>query len=164
MSGRYLQYSPAAGGASPHYNHLTMSSMSLPMRGPSTPQEHDSARYLKELVEERQKLGPFMQVLPICSRLLNQEILRLSTLVNQGFVDHDRLEHGSPMASSGLLSNGGAMDLGCWPSLQSENLFVQAEFESETRSMDGTELVLKNCDGISTVITVDIDYKKWNYC
>eukprot|EP00252_Welwitschia_mirabilis_P016893 TRINITY_DN3762_c0_g1_i1.p1 TRINITY_DN3762_c0_g1~~TRINITY_DN3762_c0_g1_i1.p1 ORF type:complete len:294 (+),score=52.98 TRINITY_DN3762_c0_g1_i1:217-1098(+) len=122
MSGRYLQYSPAAGGASPHYNHLTMSSMSLPMRGPSTPQEHDSARYLKELVEERQKLGPFMQVLPICSRLLNQEILRLSTLVNQGFVDHDRLEHGSPMASSGLLSNGGAMDLGCWPSLQSERM------------------------------------------
>ncbi|KAG4947480.1 hypothetical protein JHK87_043487 [Glycine soja] len=29
-------------------------------------------QYLSELVAEHQKLGPFMQVLPICSRLLNQ--------------------------------------------------------------------------------------------
>jgi hypothetical protein len=27
---------------------------------------------LAELLAEHQKLGPFMQVLPICSRLLNQ--------------------------------------------------------------------------------------------
>lgn len=29
-------------------------------------------RYLSELLAERQNLGPFMQVLPNCSRLLNQ--------------------------------------------------------------------------------------------
>jgi len=67
-----------------------------------------------------------MQVLPICSRLLNQEIVRLSTLVsNQGFVDHDRLDHGSPMTSAGLLSNGGTMmDLGGWSGLQTERMSI----------------------------------------
>jgi len=30
------------------------------------------SQYLAELLAEHQKLGPFMQVLPICSRLLNQ--------------------------------------------------------------------------------------------
>jgi len=131
MSGRYLQYSPA-GGPSPHYNSMSMSmSMSMPMRNPATPQDHESSssnsgRYLTELLAERQKLGPFMQVLPICSRLLSQEIVRLSTLVsNQGFVDHDRLEHGSLMASAGLLSNGGSMmDLGGWSGLQTERMSI----------------------------------------
>eukprot|EP01018_Ginkgo_biloba_P023819 Gb_06618 [translate_table: standard] len=114
MSGRYLQYSPA-GVPSPHFNS---------MRTSATPADHDS-RYLTELLAERQKLGPFMQVLPICSRLLNQEIVRASGLVsNQGFVDHDRLEHGSPMASAGLLSNGGAMDLGSWAGLQTERMSI----------------------------------------
>jgi len=40
-----------------------------------------SGQYLTELLEERQKLGPFMQVLPICSRLLNQGSL-LSSLIS----------------------------------------------------------------------------------
>jgi len=31
-----------------------------------------SSQYLTELLAERQKLGPFMQVLPLCTRLLNQ--------------------------------------------------------------------------------------------
>lgn len=31
-----------------------------------------SGQYLSELLAEYQKLGPFVQVLPICSRLLNQ--------------------------------------------------------------------------------------------
>jgi len=30
------------------------------------------SQYLTELVAEYQKLGPFMQVLPLCTRLLNQ--------------------------------------------------------------------------------------------
>lgn len=33
---------------------------------------HISNHYLSELLAEHQKLGPFVQVLPICSRLLNQ--------------------------------------------------------------------------------------------
>ncbi|KAF3556364.1 hypothetical protein F2Q69_00010956 [Brassica cretica] len=39
----------------------------------STP-EIDSSQYLTELLAEHQKLTPFMQVLPICSRLLNQDM------------------------------------------------------------------------------------------
>ncbi|XP_029122634.1 KH domain-containing protein SPIN1 isoform X2 [Elaeis guineensis] len=55
------------------------------------------SQYLAELLAEHQKLGPFMQVLPICSRLLNQEITRVSGMVsNQGFGDFDRLQCGSP--------------------------------------------------------------------
>ncbi|KAL2319441.1 hypothetical protein Fmac_028410 [Flemingia macrophylla] len=34
------------------------------------------SQYLTELLAEHQKLGPFMQVLPICTRLLNQEVKR----------------------------------------------------------------------------------------
>lgn len=34
-----------------------------------------SSQYLTDLLTERQKLGPFIQVLPICSRLLNQGLV-----------------------------------------------------------------------------------------
>ncbi|XP_061347633.1 KH domain-containing protein SPIN1-like [Gastrolobium bilobum] len=34
---------------------------------------HIDSQYLTELLAEHQKLGPFMQVLPLCTRLLNQE-------------------------------------------------------------------------------------------
>ncbi|RYR61482.1 hypothetical protein Ahy_A04g018661 isoform A [Arachis hypogaea] len=81
------------------------------------------SQYLSELLAEHQKLGPFMQVLPICSRLLNQEILRVSGMLsNQGFGDFDRLRHRSPspMASSNLMSNVSGAGLGGWNSLQQE--------------------------------------------
>ncbi|KAL4322254.1 hypothetical protein AHAS_Ahas04G0185400 [Arachis hypogaea] len=83
------------------------------------------SQYLSELLAEHQKLGPFMQVLPICSRLLNQEILRVSGMLsNQGFGDFDRLRHRSPspMASSNLMSNVSGAGLGGWNSLQQERL------------------------------------------
>ncbi|KAK4492133.1 hypothetical protein RD792_002930, partial [Penstemon davidsonii] len=55
------------------------------------------SQYLTELLAERQKLGPFMPVLPICSRLLDQEILKISgRMSNHGFSDYDRLQRGSP--------------------------------------------------------------------
>ncbi|RHN67952.1 putative KH domain containing protein, SPIN1 [Medicago truncatula] len=70
------------------------------------------SQYLMELLSEHQKLGPFMQVLPLCSRLLNQEILRVSgkngLLQNhQGFNDFDRMQfmNQSHMASSDLKPN-----------------------------------------------------------
>jgi len=34
--------------------------------------EHSLSRYIAELLAEKQKLAPFMQVLPCTSRLLNQ--------------------------------------------------------------------------------------------
>ncbi|KAJ4881807.1 KH domain-containing protein [Raphanus sativus] len=84
----------------------------------STP-EIDSSQYLTELLVEHQKLTPFMQVLPICSRLLNQEMFRVSGMMpNQGGFggDFDRLRHRSPspMASSNLMSNVSNSGLAAW--------------------------------------------------
>ncbi|VVB02622.1 unnamed protein product [Arabis nemorensis] len=90
----------------------------------STP-EIDSSQYLSELLAEHQKLTPFMQVLPICSRLLNQEMFRVSGMMsNQGFGDFDRLRHRSPspMASSNLMSNVSNPGLGGWNGLSQERL------------------------------------------
>uniref|UniRef100_A0A6N2KZP9 Uncharacterized protein n=1 Tax=Salix viminalis TaxID=40686 RepID=A0A6N2KZP9_SALVM len=94
------------------------------------------SQYLSELLAEHQKLGPFMQVLPVCSRLLNQDcsgsVSQLNALlcdrirndVQQGFGDFDRLRHRSPspMASSNLLSNVGGTGLSGWNGLPQERL------------------------------------------
>ncbi|KVH94155.1 hypothetical protein Ccrd_003782 [Cynara cardunculus var. scolymus] len=60
-----------------------------PARAPSSPHiwanPDVESTYLGELLEEKLKLAPFMRVLPICSKLLNQ-----------GFNDYDRLQRGSP--------------------------------------------------------------------
>nr|GMC88501.1 KH domain-containing protein At2g38610 [Ipomoea batatas] len=100
-----------------------------------------SNQYMSELISEHQKLGPFTQVLPICTRLLNQgcpecgdpekrvselkKILRVSGMVpNQGFGELDRLRHRSPspMASTNLMSNVAGAGLGGWNGLPQERL------------------------------------------
>ena len=43
---------------------------------------------------------------------------------NQGFGDHDRLEHSGPLESTGLISNGSRMDLERWGGLQSDRLGI----------------------------------------
>nr|GMD51268.1 KH domain-containing protein At5g56140 isoform X2 [Ipomoea batatas] len=69
----------------------------------------EQEQYLAELLEERSKLKPFMPVLPHCYRLLNQEILRVTTLLgNASVLDQSGLEHANPRASGGIFSNGGA--------------------------------------------------------
>lgn len=78
------------------------------------------SQYLSELLAEYQKLGPFIKILPNSSRLLNQEILRVSGMLsNQGFADFDRLRHRSPspMSSSNLTAGTG---LPGWNNLQHE--------------------------------------------
>ncbi|XP_022679191.1 KH domain-containing protein At1g09660/At1g09670-like [Setaria italica] len=79
-------------------------------------------RYLAELLAERQKLAPFVQVLPFCTWLLNQEILRASTMApNHNFVEPERIEHGSPLRLPGHPVNGQPMDLeGGWSEMQTE--------------------------------------------
>ncbi|KAL7113783.1 hypothetical protein ABFS83_04G077900 [Erythranthe nasuta] len=75
------------------------------------------SQYLQEMLAERQKLGPFMQVLPICSRLLDQEILRVSGRIsNQSFGDYDRLQRGSPspVASLDVMPDVVGKPLGNW--------------------------------------------------
>ncbi|GJV14630.1 KH domain-containing protein [Tanacetum coccineum] len=83
-------------------SNLYNSSYNSPAR---TNADVDHSQYLAELLAEHEKLQPFIQVLPVCTRLLNQEILRVSAILsNQGFNDLDRLRHRSPspMASAGL--------------------------------------------------------------
>ncbi|KAJ8493489.1 hypothetical protein OPV22_015210 [Ensete ventricosum] len=83
--------------------------LTTPMRSLAT---SDGERYLDGLLAERQKLGPFLQVLPFCYRLLNQEIVQASGLAaNRTFVDHERIEHVTPLRSTRHPSNGGPMDL-----------------------------------------------------
>ncbi|CAH1447059.1 KH domain-containing protein At3g08620 isoform X2 [Lactuca sativa] len=89
MSSLYGQnYSPARAASSPHIW--------------ANPDVESS--YLAELLEEKLKLAPFMRVLPICSKLLNQEIFRVSAMIpNQGFNDFDRMQRGwSPLQQERL--------------------------------------------------------------
>lgn len=88
------------------------------------------SQYLTELLAERQKLGPFMQVLPVCSRLLDQEILRVSGRIsNHGFNDYDRLQRGSPspVPSLDVMPDIAGKAVGgwsgsCWSTMQHERL------------------------------------------
>ncbi|XP_009614149.1 KH domain-containing protein At3g08620 [Nicotiana tabacum] len=85
----------------------------------------DSNQYLSELLAEHQKVGPFMQVLPICSTLLNQEILRVSGMTpNQILGELDRFRHRSPspMTSANVMSNVAGTGLGGWSGLAQERL------------------------------------------
>lgn len=62
---------------------------------------------------------PFVQVLPLCARLLGQEIKRVSGF-NQGFVEHERFDRDSPFRSLGQSPNGRQMDLEGWSVMQTE--------------------------------------------
>ena len=81
------------------------------------------SQYLTELLAERQKLGPFMQVLPLCTRLINQEILRVTgkneSLQNQGFSDFDRMRFINP---SHMTSPNSTSNFTGWKSLSHERL------------------------------------------
>lgn len=102
--GSYFQYPPSGVPASPH-------------RASSLPTDRD--RYLAELLAEKHKLVPFTQVLPLCTRLVNQEIRRVSSLT-PSFVDQERFEHDSPFRSLGQHPNGRQMDLEGWSVMQTE--------------------------------------------
>ncbi|XP_006654416.1 KH domain-containing protein At1g09660/At1g09670-like isoform X2 [Oryza brachyantha] len=109
----FFQFSPSGAHSSPHHQS--------PLRSPASERE----RYLAELLAERQKLAPFMQVLPFCNRLLNQEILRASSLPpNPNFVDPERVNLGSPLRLTGRPMNGQPMDLEGWSGMQTEHMVV----------------------------------------
>lgn len=81
----------------------------------------DQEKYLSELLAERHKLSPFLPVLPNTYRLLNQEIMRVTTLLgNASVLGQSGLEHGSPLTSGGIFSNGGADMNGLASRFQSE--------------------------------------------
>ncbi|KAI3456747.1 hypothetical protein Pfo_013410 [Paulownia fortunei] len=103
-SGRYMAYSPSP--SAPHSPHIGAAAAGG-IRSASVLVEQE--KYLSELLAERNKLSPFMAVLPNSYRLLNQEILRVTTLLgNASVLEQSGLEHASPLASGGIYSNGGA--------------------------------------------------------
>ncbi|GLT85759.1 hypothetical protein SLE2022_039370 [Rubroshorea leprosula] len=102
--GSYFQYPLPGVRASPHR---------------PSPIPTDRERYLAELLAEKKKLGPFTQVLPFCTRLLNQEIKRVSGF-NQSFFEHERFDHESPFRSLAQPPNGRQMDLDGWSVMQTE--------------------------------------------
>ncbi|MCD9561358.1 hypothetical protein HAX54_020419 [Datura stramonium] len=83
----------------------------------------DRERYLADLLGERQKLGPFLQILPICSRLLSQEIMRATALLSNQFVDQERMGQESPHRSVSQHMNGGQINMGAWSAMQTEEHF-----------------------------------------
>ncbi|GBG66641.1 hypothetical protein CBR_g66778 [Chara braunii] len=93
-----------------------LGSGSLTMRPDSAPRTND--RYLATLLAERQNLSPFVEVLPNCSRLLNQEIARVTSLMgNAAYHEADGLDQGglgagSLMQSGGSLSSAGIISSG----------------------------------------------------
>ncbi|XWS27671.1 hypothetical protein CRYUN_Cryun25bG0001400 [Craigia yunnanensis] len=113
--GRYMTYSPSP--SAPHYSHLS----GLRSAAASSAAFLDQDKYLSELLAERHKLSPFMPVLPHTYRLLNQEILRVTTLLgNASVLGQSGFEQASPLASGRIFSNGGA-DMNGWTSrFQSE--------------------------------------------
>ncbi|XP_073145365.1 KH domain-containing protein At5g56140 [Henckelia pumila] len=113
-SGRYMAYSPSP--SAPHSPHI---SAAAGIRSASALVEQE--KYLSELFAEKNKINPFMAVLPNSYRLLNQEILRVSALLgNASVLEQSGIEHASPLASGGIYSNGGA-NVNIWASpFQSE--------------------------------------------
>ncbi|XP_020246438.1 KH domain-containing protein At1g09660/At1g09670-like [Asparagus officinalis] len=102
----FFQYSPSGLHSSPHHSIRPSS---------------DRERYVADLLNERQKLAPFIQILPLCARLLNQEIVRASGLApNQTFVSPECIEHGSPLRLAGRTLSGTSMDFEGWPGMQAE--------------------------------------------
>ncbi|KAJ8542790.1 hypothetical protein K7X08_005313 [Anisodus acutangulus] len=99
-SGRYTTYSPSPSvPQSPHISSLRSATSAIA----------EQEKYLSELLAERHKLGPFVPVLPRCYLLVNQELLRVTTLLgNASVLDQNGLEHASPLASGGMYSKGGA--------------------------------------------------------
>ncbi|VAH07553.1 unnamed protein product [Triticum turgidum subsp. durum] len=91
----FFQYSPSGVHSSPHHHN--------PMRSSASERE----RYIAELLAERQKLVPFLQVLPFCNRLLNQECVislvppyRYFGIPNDG-IHHMGIHHSPSMGWNG---------------------------------------------------------------
>lgn len=107
-----------------------------------------------------------MQVLPFCSRLLNQEIVRVSIWApNQNFIP-ERMEHSSPLRLAGHPTNGGPMDLEGWSGIQAEeNGYHQrmGPFHAQTVGWNGAPGVATS-PVVKKVLRLDVPVDKFpNY-
>ncbi|KAI9176648.1 hypothetical protein LWI28_005501 [Acer negundo] len=146
--GSYFLYPPAGVHASPHR------SSSLPI---------DRERYLAELLAEKHKLGPFMQILPLCNRLLNQEIRRVG--YNPSIVDHERFDHDNPFRSLGH-PNGRPIDSEGLSAMQTEengHLQRMASFQTPSMSWPGVPGI-PTTPVVKRVVRLDVPVDKYpNY-
>ncbi|CAD6272109.1 unnamed protein product [Miscanthus lutarioriparius] len=147
----FFQYSTSGVHSSPHHHNSMRYSSS------------DRERYLAELLAERQKLAPFMQVLPFCNRLLNQEILRASSLTpNPNFVEPERINYGSPspLRLAGHPMNGQPMDLDGWSGMQTE---YHGVLQSPSTNWNGTPEAVGS-PTVKKVVRMDVPVDKYpNY-
>ncbi|KAL3538495.1 hypothetical protein ACH5RR_001861 [Cinchona calisaya] len=119
-AGSYFQYSPS-GVHSPLHRSSAIS---------------DQERYLADLFAERRTLRPFIPILPICSRLLNKEIMRMSGLVSNHFLDHEPMGHEHPYGSLGQQPNG-LMNVEAWNAMGTEeNRLLQKLAPLQTSPLD----------------------------
>ncbi|KAK1553146.1 hypothetical protein Q3G72_029657 [Acer saccharum] len=120
-------------------------------------------RYLAELLAEKHKLGPFMQILPLCNRLLNQEIRRVG--YNPSIVDHERFDHDNPFRSLGH-PNGRPIDLEGLSAMQTEengHLQRMASFQTPSMSWPGVPGI-PTTPVVKRVVRLDVPVDKYpNY-
>ncbi|KAL9444809.1 hypothetical protein AB3S75_017902 [Citrus x aurantiifolia] len=148
--GRFMAYSLSP--SAPHSPHL-------PSLRSASSAILDQEKYLSELLAERHKLNPFLPVLPNTYRLLNQEIMRVTTLLgNASVLGQSGLEHASPLTSGGIFSNGGADMNGLASRFQSEiSGLMQSSSAQNWLSSQGSSsgLIVKR------TIRVDIPVEKY---
>ncbi|KAK8579025.1 hypothetical protein V6N13_142260 [Hibiscus sabdariffa] len=160
--GRYMAYSPLP--SAPHSPHFPGLRSAAAVAAASSTALLDQEKYLSELLAERHKLSPFVPVIPHTYRLLNQEILHVTTLLgNASVLGQSGLEQASPRASGGIFSNGGA-DMNGWTSrFQSEmSGIVQPSSAQNWLSSQGSSsgLIVKRM--IRVDIPVD-SYPNYNF-
>ncbi|XP_066361756.1 KH domain-containing protein SPIN1-like isoform X3 [Miscanthus floridulus] len=104
-----------------------------------------------------------MQVLPCCNRLLNQEILRASSLPpNPNFVEPERINYGSPspLRLAGHPMNGQPMDLDGWSGMQTE---CHGVLQSPSTNWNGTPEAVGS-PTVKMVVRMDVPVDKYpNY-
>ncbi|KAL8150660.1 hypothetical protein V2J09_020468 [Rumex salicifolius] len=151
-SGRYMAYSPSPSPAphSPHVAGLRSASSALA----------EQEKYLNELLAERQKLNPFTPVLPYCCRLLNQEILRVTTMLgNASILDQTGLEHARSLPSGGLFLNGGG-EVNGWASQYQSELPNLLQHSSSTPNWLGSHNASSGLI-VKRTIRVDVPVDKY---
>lgn len=123
----------------------------------------DQERYLEELLAERQKLGPFIQVLPVCSLLINKEITRIGNLISdQGFLDHERNRHDPFRSPSYQQLNGRPMNLAGWSTMQTKENGLQgmAPLQASVTGWNG----IQTTPIVKRVLRLDVPIDKYpNY-
>ncbi|XVF33834.1 hypothetical protein REPUB_Repub18cG0005600 [Reevesia pubescens] len=155
--GRCMAYSPLP--SAPRSPHLSGLRSAAAAAAASSAALLDQEKYLSELLVERHKLRPFMPVLSHTYRLLNQEILRVTSLLgNASVLGQSGLEQASPLASGGIFSNGGA-DMNRWTSWFKSEMsgLVQPSLAQNWLSSQGSS------SGLIVKRTIRVDIPLGNY-